>query len=632
MPTPSRPATVIGGAPLRVAECGPCGQLFALQTTAGAVRCPACDAESSVATLEVAELGVAQPVEVRLPEPAAAAPANAAPTAPPPTDTPPTDTPPKKITAERPEPTVADWLLRNGQPELSATDSHRANEEPASESDTARPTDTARPSEKPSLSETLGFNFGSFRLGESSTENADSAANGATTANQQEEILGELIDCPEDGKPEASRLGLEIEDFGFDPADIEEELAGDDPDEGHPVALRQRNRQSRHWGALAATAAGLLLLAGGGIAFWSLSTGDSALVADASGRERRVDIRSEPTNDTPTESAVEPAGFVADSSVSELEADLPIPSPSDAPADAVPAESAVAAPPSDPFTMADASTPPASLAPELPAEPAALPPDDAPEQDESLAAAADEPQVEPVSFEPEPASAPPSRQSVYQTAAASSPVATDWSNRPDSAPGLVDAPTHTVDELEAAIRRAAPAGSSFGAGSLSDPEQVSQMGQSYAELAHLAQVVTLLDPATRGGMLTAELEATQTFRRLWVTANGREQSQRVALPWIAWTGRPYGGVFFSGRADRVRRVGELVEYEIEVGESLVPVILAEQFDHERFIAAGAAGTNEVGIIGVVIEQPREWLAGYEGPDRRVVWARKTIPLSRAKPQ
>ena len=194
--------------------------------------------------------------------------------------------------------------------------------------------------------------------------------------------------------------------------------------------------------------------------------------------------------------------------------------------------------------------------------------------------------------------------------------------------GLVNAPRYGASELAAAFSPAEAAASGFASGSLDDPAQVSTMGQHYAHLCHLAQVVTLLDTGDPS-LMTAELQAADVFKRLLRDDRSRGQSRQIAGPWIAWTGRPHGGVFFAGMPEDLRRAGEAIQYEFRIGESVVPVVMSEPIDPNRFSQTGAA---EVGVIGVVVENPRQWIAGYEGDAERVVWARKTLALPPTEPQ
>jgi hypothetical protein len=240
-------------------------------------------------------------------------------------------------------------------------------------------------------------------------------------------------------------------------------------------------------------------------------------------------------------------------------------------------------------------------------------------------AAEDRYEASPAPAEPA-AFAPPEEKidPMVEPAAAMADPPSDPLAPPSQQVGLVNAPEYGARELAEAFSPAEAAAIGFATGSLDDPAQVSTMGQHYAQLCHLAQVLTLLDTKDPS-LMTAELQAADTFKRLLQDGRSRAQSRQIAGPWIAWTGRPHGGVFFAGLPDDVRRAGEVMQYQFRIGESVVPVVMAQAIDPARF-----QNSAEVGVIGVVVENPRQWIAGYEGDAQRVVWARKTLPLPRAE--
>ncbi|MEO0716905.1 MAG: hypothetical protein AAFY58_07935, partial [Planctomycetota bacterium] len=130
-------------------------------------------------------------------------------------------------------------------------------------------------------------------------------------------------------------------------------------------------------------------------------------------------------------------------------------------------------------------------------------------------------------------------ESTPEPAAELSPI----ERTPQPMVALVNAPTYSTQQLAEAFNDAVPAGKGFAEGTLDDPAQVSSMGQHYARLCYLAQVLTLLDPAEKqGGIATAELEAADVFKRVFRGAGPRAESRKIAGPWIGWTGRPHGGV------------------------------------------------------------------------------------------
>lgn len=193
---------------------------------------------------------------------------------------------------------------------------------------------------------------------------------------------------------------------------------------------------------------------------------------------------------------------------------------------------------------------------------------------------------------------------------------------------LIGAPAYGFETLLQAVTEAAPAGTAFAEGSLANEEEVPAMGQHYARLCYLAQVLTLMDPvASHPDLMTQEFEAVDLFKRLFRNAGAREDSRQIAGPWMTWSGRPHGGVFFAGIPNETRKAGELFEYRFPVADGEVYVVTEKPIDARRFLNSKA---NEVGVIGIVVEDPETRIAGYEGSAERVIWARKTAPLPPAR--
>jgi hypothetical protein len=192
----------------------------------------------------------------------------------------------------------------------------------------------------------------------------------------------------------------------------------------------------------------------------------------------------------------------------------------------------------------------------------------------------------------------------------------------EDASSLIGAPVYGESELAEAIAGAEPAARGFVSGDLADAAQAPQMGQHYARLCYLAQVLTFYEP-TDGAPTNLPLEAAEVLKRSMRTQAARDSATQVAVPWIAWTGKPHGGVMFAGTPTVATPAGSVYEYRFPIGEEEVIVVSPEPFDVDRFVAVNS---KSVGVIGVLVEAPRERIAGYTGDAERVVWARKTLTL------
>ncbi|MEO0532047.1 MAG: hypothetical protein AAF266_15955, partial [Planctomycetota bacterium] len=565
-----------------------------------------------VASLEIAELGIAMPVAA---EPPAEEVPVAAETIADPSQATAAET---ETTPERP-PTVAEWLRQS--------ETLDAPPQPA-------PPEPTTPTTTPSLSESLGWNPAGFQLNdlaESPTDD-DSLANAETislpadpdstpapaTTEPSDEFRFDFTSSPLAEQAAEEVASTPVDDSSFDrPID-----ATDESDEAADLAAllagATRPQPRRSWAGPLSMAAGLLLIAAPAAYFAVTWQGEGAVADASANRGRRLaDVPVTPDPE-PARSTL-PFGdddFAADTvtPAAEEPAELPIQDPStqpasyeapatDRPPDPFPAEGTIDTPvapieeamPQEELQSASVGDRYASISVNSVPNEFALPEDEFAPADPEPAAAG----VEPASLTP-----------IERT--------------PLPEVGLVNAPRYSTQQLLEAYEPAVPAGRGFAEGTLDDPTQVSAMGQHYARLCYLAQVLTLIDPAEKqGGVFTAELEAADVFKRLFREAGPRAESRKIAGPWISWTGRPHGGVFFAGVPEEMEAVGEVIQYRFKLGEVEVPVVMADRIDVDRFINAAA---REVGVIGVVVENPRDWIAGYEGDADRVVWVRKTLPL------
>ncbi|TWT99325.1 hypothetical protein Pla108_02600 [Botrimarina colliarenosi] len=632
---PNAPATLPSSAPaLRVAECQHCGQLFAVYATDGEIACPACEAPSAVASLAIVELGVAAPVEVKVEEPTPTPEASPEPVPPLPVkleaaaeeveeivvtaDEPPTEPPATPEPSKAP--TVAEWLSRS--------EHHSSEAAPRS----AQPNQAEG---RRSLSESLGWKPNSFAANVETPEVAALLTDeevAAEPAENEQQGLDTLADFRFDfgstalSEPTEETEGVSLELSNHDEAPAAEEPT---PEPFRLESLTAPAPKCGRWRGLFSTAAGLLLVIVPAAYLVTTWPSDEAVaqLADPEGRllanERPAEEASvEPPVTTqaaaeeppapfaPTEPirdpATQPASFNK-GTADEPEFDLPPSAPREV------------TPPAAETTTSPAAETPSEMPTETPADPF-LAPAPAPSEPATQPQTTPQPAADRYAMASTPAPAEPSEFALPEDGA----NAMSEPPTPSTQVGLVNAPRYGATELAEAFDPAEAAARAFATGTLADPEQVSAMGQHYARLCYLAQVLTLLDTSDMS-LMTAELQAADTFKRLLREQRARDESRQIAGPWIAWTGRPHGGVFFAGSPEDVSRAGQVIQYQFRIGDQAVPVVMEKPIDAERFLNSGA---TEVGVIGVVVENPREWIAGYEGDAQRVVWARKTVPLPR----
>lgn len=595
---------------VRVAECHSCSQLFVVYATGGEVVCPNCADALKVDSLEIVKLGVAVPIDQTTPSPAPPiAPLQKSETPPAVTSAEATPEPAEVATpvgetvgGDATSPSVADWLTRTEPKQLAPEPP-----EPSEPESSIGPTTAVA---KPTLAESLGWRTDGSIDGvdsrgdsvESETEIAEGHSDfrfdfGATPLSDTTEAEGVSVDLSSD--PPSAPIDQDGT-YATAPLDV-------------PATNSKKSR------LLPVATAASILVAGPLVYFFgpwgsdSTENGIASLLQPASADESADQPAPLADSSAPPEAAEAPR---VDPATQPASFDSPMPDSSFETA-SIPEDTAVA--------------PPETVAPSDPFLATTQPPAQAPRDNTSVGdryASLDRAEEPSAFVPPEDQFVEPAAQSPTPNEQASTnlePVARrlDANTR---ALGLVSAPTYSTADLREALAAAEPAARGFSQGSLADPEQVAAMGQHYARLCYLAQVLTLLDPAdTDPSKMSVELQAIDTLNRVFRQSRTRQESQQIAGPWVAWTGRPHGGVFFAGVPSDMAPAGQLVQYVFQLGDTSIPMVLEEPIDVDRFMTVDA---NEVGVFGVVVENPSEWIAGYEGDAERVIWARKTLALRR----
>jgi len=192
---------------------------------------------------------------------------------------------------------------------------------------------------------------------------------------------------------------------------------------------------------------------------------------------------------------------------------------------------------------------------------------------------------------------------------------------------VLGARSYTSEQLSAALRAAQDAQPGLLSGDLNDPAVQRTKGLSYNRLCDLAEVVTFAaDPPAMDGASELSNRAADTaevlFRETLRDPRIRGEVARIAPIWIETSQRRHGGIFFAGAVASSSNQGPVVECRIDTGAGdpltiLVPTALADQLDR-------SGGT--LGIVGSIVDNPRERVTGYTGNAPQAIWVGKLIPL------
>jgi hypothetical protein len=181
---------------------------------------------------------------------------------------------------------------------------------------------------------------------------------------------------------------------------------------------------------------------------------------------------------------------------------------------------------------------------------------------------------------------------------------------------LRNAPRYTVADLDALLIDADAAHRRFLAGDLSRKDDVAAMGQAYIELCKLAERFTLTDPAEFGNeLITKQMNAKNIFRGTVGLPARRNDLAMIAGRWLQHNRRPNQGVILLGKVADLRAQGPWTEYTIETPLGDSTAVSKVLMDGVPF-ASGA----EVAVVGTVIADPRQAIAGYEGDAPQVIVA------------
>ena len=237
-----------------------------------------------------------------------------------------------------------------------------------------------------------------------------------------------------------------------------------------------------------------------------------------------------------------------------------------------------------------------------PAEPAAL---DEPATDERYGtepSPLEEPVAEPIADET------PSKSSTPGTTVAPLPLR---------------GPTFTVEQLATSLEAGKAAQAGLVTGDLNDATIRRTKGMNYAKLCDLAEALTFVDRSSSSVESEQAIEgADRLFRETLADEHTRSEVARIAQIWIDSPHRGHGGIFLAGKLSGGQIAGDVYEYELapEDGGKLTLLM------HEPLDPSIEGSGNPVAIVGSIVDNPADQIAGYHGTAQRAIWVSRAIPL------
>jgi hypothetical protein len=376
---------------------------------------------------------------------------------------------------------------------------------------------------------------------------------------------------------------------------------------------------------LPATFWGMLFL-GPAFDFFGLGTKlPSALVPASFSKSSRAKVVAQaPPQPMPTQPAMPPVTETAPPvqppvvAAETQAADKPA---ADAPA--LPASDALdnAAPPEPPAESVDSlldepAKPAADSSPGVPDEPIADTPaqpelpEEMPAEDKEASDVADSAAAELVSPEK-----PAADEPAEEPASEESPVR--------------DAKEFSLADLATATQAAAAADQNMLAaqGTNSDAELKKARSQFYLSLYRLAEVLTFVKDDPVNPQLSEQQKLLQPIVEQFVGDQKRLDAIKYnAGRWLGYPKRTTQGIMLAGTVQEVEQVGKLYQLKLGIGiESDAPIITVLQNKNPRLNPG-----DQAYVLGSIVADPAENLAGYEGDEPEIVWSGMTLMVPAAK--
>jgi len=363
------------------------------------------------------------------------------------------------------------------------------------------------------------------------------------------------------------------------------------------------------------------------------------------GADTPPSLPNEPAADAPAQPAADaPAEPAADAPPAEP---APEPAPNDtAPADATPTDTTPAEPgPAEPALADDTPAAPAAEEPSLDPLTTDKPAGDLPEEmpDEKPAAgdpvedllapsADDKPKEEPATEAPEadpvadllPSDDKPGDDKPAEEMPADETIADDTPSEPV---GPAAATEFALADVAAAAQQAAAADQRILAAQSSGDEAEQKKARSnfYLSIFRLAETVTFAkDDAQQLAQLRGGIQ--QTLEQFAADSKRVDALKFNAARWLGFAKRTTPGVVLAGTVESAERVGKLYEIKVGIGlDSSAPVVTVLSATDPGLAAGDAAF-----VLGTIVDDPAENLAGYDGNEPQVVWSGMAVKSASAK--
>ena len=184
----------------------------------------------------------------------------------------------------------------------------------------------------------------------------------------------------------------------------------------------------------------------------------------------------------------------------------------------------------------------------------------------------------------------------------------------------------SMDDLTKAVTNAQVANRQMGAvGPTTPEEEVKKLRSNfYLSFFRLANALTFAaDDAASGQLETMRGQLDQYLRRFATDAKRLDALKYNAGRWLAFPRRTTPGIMLAGTVQSAEPVGGLHEIKLGIGlDSDAPIVTVLAADAPDFVTG-----DQAIVLGSIVDNPADNVAGYQGSEPTAVWNGMAIKLA-----
>ena len=198
---------------------------------------------------------------------------------------------------------------------------------------------------------------------------------------------------------------------------------------------------------------------------------------------------------------------------------------------------------------------------------------------------------------------------------------------PSEPVGPAAATEFALADVAAAAQQAAAADQRIIAAQAGDDETEQKKARSnfYLSIFKLAEAVTFAkDDEAQLAQMRGGIQ--QTLEQFAADSKRVDALKFNAARWLGFAKRTTPGIVLAGKVESAERVGKLYEVKVGIGlDSAAPVVTVISGTNPKLAPGDAAF-----VLGTIVDNPSENLAGYDGNEPQVVWSGMAVKSATVK--